>query len=84
MMRESSFYTKLYEGDSSALKQVQCNLCGRMCKILNEAYDNVEIKNYVESILGKIDVSSKLPMWESNILTRSLHCSRKFTSCSKS
>lgn len=28
-------------------------------KILNEAYDNVEIKNYVESILGKIDVSSK-------------------------
>ena len=33
MMKESSFYTKLYEDDSSALKSVQCNLCGRMCRI---------------------------------------------------
>lgn len=33
MMKESSFYTKLYEDDSSAKKTVQCNLCGRMCRI---------------------------------------------------
>ena len=32
-MKESSFYTKLYEDDSSAKKTVQCNLCGRMCRI---------------------------------------------------
>ncbi len=33
MMKESSFYTKLYEDDSSAKKTVRCNLCGRMCRI---------------------------------------------------
>ena len=33
MMKESSFYTKLYEDNSSAEKTVQCNLCGRMCRI---------------------------------------------------
>ncbi|WP_304093531.1 AmmeMemoRadiSam system radical SAM enzyme [Methanobrevibacter ruminantium] len=32
-MKESSFYTKLYEDDSSAKKTVRCNLCGRMCRI---------------------------------------------------
>ena len=36
MMKESSFYTKLYEGNSSSEKPVKCNLCGRMCKISNE------------------------------------------------
>ena len=36
MMKESSFYTKLYEGNSSSEKPVKCNLCGRMCKISTE------------------------------------------------
>ena len=36
MMKESSFYTRLYEENSSDEKAVQCNLCGRMCKIANE------------------------------------------------
>ena len=42
MLHESSFYTKLYEEDdddinekSSSEMTVQCNLCGKYCKIKN-------------------------------------------------
>ena len=51
MMKESSFYTKLYEDDSSVEKTVQCNLCGRMCKI---AADGLGFCNTQKNIGGKL------------------------------
>ena len=44
MLHESKLYTKLYDEDSNSDKNsqkdkmVQCNLCGKMCKIAVGAY----------------------------------------------
>ena len=45
MLHESMFYTKLYEDNINVLspdlqnrKLVQCNLCGKSCKIANNDY----------------------------------------------
>ena len=58
MLHESSFYTKLYEEDdddinekSSSEMTVQCNLCGKYCKIKN---NNSGFCNTQKNIDGKL------------------------------
>ena len=51
MMKESSFYTKLYDGNSSTEKAVQCYLCGRMCRI---ADDSLGFCNTQKNMDGKL------------------------------
>ena len=73
MMKESSFYTKLYEDDSSALKPVQCNLCGRMCRIAADGLGfcktqkNIDGKlfsiNYQRIASSHIDPIEKKPLY---------------------
>ena len=73
MMKESSFYNKLYEDDSSALKPVQCNLCGRMCSIADgdlgfcNTQKNMDGKlfsiNYQRIASSHIDPIEKKPLY---------------------
>lgn len=49
-MKESSFYTKLYQNDEDK-KLVQCNLCGKQCKI---AEDDLGFCNTQKNIDGKL------------------------------
>lgn len=49
-MKESSFYAKLYQNDEDK-KLVQCNLCGKMCKI---AENNSGFCNTQKNIDGKL------------------------------
>ena len=55
MMKESSFYTKLYEGNSSTEKAVQCNLCGRMCKIPSEGLGFCKTQKNIDGKLFSIN-----------------------------
>jgi pyruvate formate lyase activating enzyme len=50
LMKESSFYTKLYQNDEDK-KLVQCNLCGKQCKI---AADDLGFCNTQKNIDGKL------------------------------
>ena len=50
LMKESSFYTKLYQNDEDK-KLVQCNLCGKQCKIDE---DDLGFCNTQKNIDGKL------------------------------
>ena len=76
MMKESSFYTRLYEvneSNSASKKTVQCNLCGKMCKIVNGSFGfcntqkNIEGKlfscNYHRIASYHIDPIEKKPLY---------------------
>ena len=77
-MKESSFYTKLYENNStdhisSSDKSVQCNLCARECKIKNKyigfckSQKNIDGKlfalNYQRIASYHIDPIEKKPLY---------------------
>ena len=54
MLHESEFYTKLYEENDEnpqIKKLVQCNLCGKMCKI---AENSTGFCNTQKNIDGKL------------------------------
>ena len=59
-MKESSFYTKLYQNDEDK-KLVQCNLCGKQCKIAEDDSDVFLIAyDFLSKIcIGKPQLSQK-------------------------
>ena len=80
MLHESKFYTKLYEENINVLSQdlqnkklVQCNLCGKSCKIANNDYGfcntqkNIDGKlyslNYQKIASYHIDPIEKKPLY---------------------